>query len=47
MSRPDGNTLAEATSPYLRQHADNPVHWKQWTAAALAEADGTITVATP
>lgn len=38
MSRPDGNTLAEATSPYLRQHADNPVHWKQWTAAALAEA---------
>lgn len=38
MSRPDGNTLAEATSPYLRQHADNPVHWKQWTAAALTEA---------
>ncbi|OAN32841.1 thioredoxin domain-containing protein [Mycolicibacterium iranicum] len=30
--------LAEATSPYLRQHADNPVHWKQWTADALAEA---------
>jgi uncharacterized protein len=33
-----GNTLVDATSPYLRQHADNPVHWQQWTAAALAEA---------
>lgn len=32
------NTLAQATSPYLRQHADNPVHWQQWTAQALAEA---------
>ena len=27
-----------ATSPYLRQHADNPVHWQQWTPEALAEA---------
>ncbi len=33
-----GNLLAEATSPYLRQHADNPVHWRQWTPEALAEA---------
>jgi uncharacterized protein YyaL (SSP411 family) len=33
-----GNTLGEATSPYLRQHADNPVHWRQWTPEALAEA---------
>jgi uncharacterized protein YyaL (SSP411 family) len=33
-----GNLLVEATSPYLRQHADNPVHWRQWTADALAEA---------
>ena len=33
-----GNTLVEATSPYLRQHADNPVHWRQWTPQALAEA---------
>ncbi len=33
-----GNTLVEATSPYLRQHADNPVHWRQWTREALAEA---------
>ena len=32
------NTLAEATSPYLRQHADNPVHWQQWTPETLAEA---------
>jgi uncharacterized protein len=32
------NTLNEATSPYLRQHADNPVHWQQWTPEALAEA---------
>ena len=40
MSRADAplNTLAAATSPYLRQHADNPVHWKQWTAEALALA---------
>jgi uncharacterized protein len=32
------NQLREATSPYLRQHADNPVHWVQWSADALAEA---------
>ncbi|MET0474632.1 MAG: thioredoxin domain-containing protein [Mycobacterium sp.] len=31
-------SLAHATSPYLRQHADNPVHWQQWTQAALGEA---------
>ena len=35
---PVGNTLAGATSPYLRQHAGNPVHWQQWTAEALAQA---------
>ena len=35
---PAGNELALATSPYLRQHADNPVHWKQWSAESLAEA---------
>ncbi|MDT5016911.1 MAG: uncharacterized protein QOD39_3071, partial [Mycobacterium sp.] len=35
---PRANTLSEATSPYLRQHADNPVHWRQWTPEALAEA---------
>ncbi|OCB35473.1 hypothetical protein A5676_24010 [Mycobacterium malmoense] len=32
------NTLGLATSPYLRQHADNPVHWQQWTPQALAAA---------
>ena len=35
---PAANTLGEATSPYLRQHADNPVHWQQWGAEALDEA---------
>ncbi|MFC4375510.1 thioredoxin domain-containing protein [Nocardia halotolerans] len=32
------NRLAAATSPYLRQHAENPVHWREWDADALAEA---------
>mgnify|MGYP006265973219 CR=1 FL=1 len=32
------NRLAGATSPYLRQHADNPVHWQPWDAVALAAA---------
>ena len=36
--RPATNTLGLATSPYLRQHADNPVHWQQWTPQALADA---------
>jgi uncharacterized protein YyaL (SSP411 family) len=36
--REAGNQLAGATSPYLRQHADNPVHWRQWSQQALAEA---------
>jgi uncharacterized protein len=35
---PTGNLLAGAASPYLRQHADNPVHWQQWSPRALAEA---------
>jgi uncharacterized protein YyaL (SSP411 family) len=35
---PRGNTLGAASSPYLRQHADNPVHWRQWSPEALAEA---------
>jgi uncharacterized protein YyaL (SSP411 family) len=35
---PGKNALALAASPYLRQHADNPVHWQQWTPQALAEA---------
>ena len=35
---PEGNCLAGEASPYLRQHAGNPVHWRPWSAAALAEA---------
>ena len=34
----EGNQLADATSPYLLQHAGNPVHWRQWGPDALAEA---------
>ena len=32
------NLLSQETSPYLRQHQDNPVHWRGWSPAALAEA---------
>lgn len=32
------NRLAHATSPYLLQHAENPVHWWEWGSAAFAEA---------
>jgi len=32
------NRLAEATSPYLLQHRDNPVDWREWGPDALAEA---------
>jgi hypothetical protein len=32
------NRLADATSPYLLQHADNPVDWWQWGDEAFAEA---------
>ncbi|HET9633547.1 MAG TPA: thioredoxin domain-containing protein [Terrabacter sp.] len=32
------NRLAEATSPYLLQHRDNPVHWQEWGEEAFAEA---------
>ncbi len=34
------NRLAGETSPYLRQHADNPVHWQPWGDEALALAEG-------
>src|SRR5690348_9439259 len=33
-----GNRLAGATSPYLRQHANNPVAWHPWGEEALALA---------
>jgi uncharacterized protein len=32
------NHLADETSPYLRQHADNPVEWFPWGDAALEKA---------
>jgi uncharacterized protein YyaL (SSP411 family) len=32
------NRLAHATSPYLLQHADNPVAWHEWGEEAFAEA---------
>ncbi len=32
------NRLASATSPYLLQHADNPVEWWEWGPEAFAEA---------
>ncbi|HHN94238.1 MAG TPA: DUF255 domain-containing protein, partial [Anaerolineae bacterium] len=32
------NRLAHESSPYLRQHADNPVDWYPWGAEALQEA---------
>ena len=32
------NRLGGETSPYLRQHADNPVHWHPWDEQALQEA---------
>ena len=32
------NRLAQETSPYLRQHADNPVDWYPWGEEAMARA---------
>ncbi len=32
------NRLSEETSPYLQQHADNPVHWQAWNEESLAAA---------
>ena len=32
------NLLSEETSPYLLQHAGNPVHWRPWGPEALARA---------
>jgi len=34
----DSNRLAEETSPYLRQHAGNPVDWFPWGPEALEKA---------
>ena len=35
------NELAHETSPYLLQHAHNPVHWRPWGPEAIAEATRT------
>ena len=35
---PPGNRLRGSSSPYLLQHARNPVDWWQWCAEAIAEA---------
>ena len=37
-SEPKQNRLAHESSPYLRQHADNPVDWYPWGDEALARA---------
>ncbi len=36
--KPIQNRLAISTSPYLRQHADNPVDWYEWGPEALDRA---------
>ena len=38
MNANPANRLGEEASLYLRQHADNPVAWQPWDAAALADA---------
>lgn len=38
MPLPSQNLLADETSPYLRQHSRNPVHWRSWSPLALEEA---------
>jgi uncharacterized protein YyaL (SSP411 family) len=35
MSKQSANRLAKETSPYLKQHADNPVDWYPWGPEAL------------
>jgi len=32
------NNLDRSISPYLRQHADNPVHWQEWSEDVLSIA---------
>ncbi len=38
MAHKHTNELINETSPYLLQHAHNPIHWKAWNDSALAEA---------
>ena len=37
------NNLDTATSPYLLQHRENPVHWQLWGPEVLAHAEATNT----
>ena len=32
------NVLVNSTSPYLQQHAHNPVNWYPWSKATLQKA---------
>ncbi|HAE38585.1 MAG TPA: thioredoxin domain-containing protein [Candidatus Riflebacteria bacterium] len=38
VSNSHANRLAESNSPYLLQHAHNPVNWQEWSGAAFALA---------
>ena len=38
MPKQTKNNLADETSPYLLQHADNPVNWYAWNETALNKA---------
>lgn len=35
----DKNNLGKSSSPYLRQHADNPIHWQEWSSEIIELAD--------
>ena len=35
---PHTNALIRETSPYLLQHAHNPVNWNAWNSEVLAQA---------
>jgi len=37
-TQPRENRLLHSQSPYLREHADNPVHWQEWSDATLQQA---------
>ncbi len=34
----DRNNLDKSSSPYLRQHKDNPIHWQEWSEEVLEYA---------
>ncbi|WP_240607654.1 thioredoxin domain-containing protein [Marixanthomonas spongiae] len=44
--KPKDNELHNETSPYLLQHAGNPVHWKAWNKKTLttAKAEGKLMI---